>query len=417
LLPEDPPAAQTSVPVSLLPLDQAVARVVERAQPLPAERVPLREAAGRILAAPVAAPRDLPVSDISMMDGYALRAGEGAPGRALRVAFAVAAGHSPAASLQPGEAARIFTGAALPQGADCVVMQEHCTREGDLVRVHPEHGPREGQHIRRRGEEVQKSAQVLPAGAELGPAELALLAACGVTQPAVHGRPRVAILCTGDELAPTGDELRPGQIYESNSHSLAQLVREAGGAPVLLGIAADRVEEIAGRLGGADADLLVSTGGASVGEHDHAQDALQRIGGALVFHQVAIRPGKPALFGTASRGRLLFGLPGNPAAASLCFELFVRVALRRLLGEARPERTRVRAVLRGSPLSRVPGLTFFPRGVLRPEGAGLSFTPVAQQSSMQIASWAGVNALGRIEPGSGRIELGQELDALVVRGL
>jgi molybdopterin molybdotransferase len=402
----------------LLPLEDAVARVLALSRPLREERVPLREAAGRVLAAPVLAPRDLPNHDLSMMDGYALRAAEGQPGAAaLEVAFEMAAGSAPGRALQAGQAARIFTGAPIPPGADCVVMQEHVHRDGGRVSVQEGHGAKAGQHVRRRGEEVREGAAVLPQATELGPAELSLLAACGAVQPLVHARPRVAILVTGDELVPPGVEPAPGQINETNSFALAQLVREAGAEAVLLGIAGDRIDEIAGRLGGSDADVLVTTGGASVGDHDHAQASAERIGGQLVFHQVAIRPGKPVLFGTIEGGRLLFGLPGNPAAAMLGFELFVRPALRRLMGGARPERAPARAVLQGAPLSRLPGLTHFPRGVVRAEGSRLVFTAGGHQSSMQIGSWAGVNAVGKLAPGQGRVEPGEELDVLLLRAL
>ena len=404
--------------MSLLSLPEALALVAEHSSPMPEERVPFRDAALRFLAEDLRAPRDLPATDISMMDGYALRAADGLPGAPLRVVYEVAAGHAPThRELMAGEAARIFTGAPIPPGADCVVMQEHVGREGELARVQEGHAPKASQHIRRRGEEVRAGGLILPRGAELGPAELSLVAASGAVQPLVHGRPRVAILVTGDELVPPGAEPAPGQLVETNSAALAQLVREAGGQPILLGIAADRVQEISGRLQAADADLLVTTGGASVGDHDHAQEALEKIGGKLIFHQVAIRPGKPILFGTASRGRLLFGLPGNPAAAMLCFELFVRFAMRRMLGDRRPERPLVRATLKGAPLQRLPNMTFFPRGVLRAEQGRLTFTPGGQQSSMQIGSWAGVNAAAQLPPGAGRIEPGEELEALLLRPL
>ncbi len=403
----------------LTPLDEALALVAARAHPLPPVRLALTEAGGRVLAEEVRSPRDLPSSDISMMDGYALRAADAQAGLPpLSVVHEIAAGDPPPArALASGEAARIFTGAPLPQGADCVVMQEHCTRAEGRVSVEPEHAPRAGQHIRRRGDEVRGGAPVLGKGRELGPAELSLLAACGAVQPLVSARPRVAILVTGDELVPAGVEPAPGQLSESNSLSMAQLVRECGGEPVLLGIARDRVDEIASRLRDADAHVLLTTGGASVGDHDHAQESLERIGGALVFHTVAIRPGKPVLFGVASNGRLLFGLPGNPAAATLAFELFVRPALRRLQGHPRPDRVPVRAELRGNALARLPTLTFFPRGVLALDGSRLTFTPGGQQSSMQIGSFAGANAVAMLAPGSGKVEPGQELDALLLRAL
>jgi molybdopterin molybdotransferase len=394
----------------ITPLEEALAAVRSKARPLGAEEVGLAEAHGRVLAEGVRAGHDQPATDISMMDGYALRAADAAV--PLRVAGEIAAGDAPwARPLQPGEAARIFTGAPLPPGADCVVMQEQAAREGASVRV--QQAPKPGQHIRRRGEELSAGAEALPAGRVLDASDLALAAACGAASVRAHRRPRVAVLCTGSELVPVGTDPPPGKIVETNSISLAALCREAGAEVDRLGIAEDAVEKIAEKLRDAPADILVTTGGASVGDHDHAQAALERLGGKLIFHTVAIRPGKPVLFGTASGGRLVFGLPGNPAAATLGFELFVRLAIRLLSGDPNPARPQARARLRGT-LSRVKGLTFFPRGRASAEGSQLVFAPGAQQSSMQIASWSGANAVGIIPPGEGRIEDGAEVEILLV---
>jgi len=399
--------------LQVTPLSQALAEVEARSRALPAEETPLAQAGGRVLAQPIGAARDLPATDISMMDGYALRAADAAG--ALRVVYEVAAGDAPPAhALERGEAARIFTGAPVPAGADSVVMQEHASRNGAELRIGPAHTPKPGQHIRSRGEEVRAGVTVLPAGTLLGAAELSLAAACEAARVQVHRRPRVAVLTTGDELVALGQEPPPGKLVETNSHALAQLAREAGAEPLFLGIAKDSVEQIAGKLGGAEADVLVTTGGASVGDHDHAQAALERLGGKLIFHTVAIRPGKPVLFGTASRGRLVFGLPGNPAAAMLGFELFVRLALRILSGDPQPRRPRARAELRGGSLSRVPGLTFFPRGRASIEAGRLVFAPGVQQSSMQISSWSAVNAIAQIEPGEGRLNPGDAVDVLLL---
>jgi molybdopterin molybdotransferase len=394
-------------------LQDALAAVRARAAPLPAEDVALVEAHGRVLAEGVRARRDQPTTDISMMDGYALRAADAA--EALRVAGEVAAGDAPwSRPLAPGEAARIFTGAPLPSGADCVVMQEHCARVGESVRV--QQPPKAGQHIRRRGEELSAGMEALKPGTILGPTELSLAGACGVRSVRAHRRPRVALLVTGSELVPLGEEPPAGKIVETNSLALGALCVEAGADLLRLGIAADDVAGIAGRLRDAEADILLTTGGASVGDHDHAQDALMRLGGSLVFHTVAIRPGKPVLFGTASGGRLVFGLPGNPAAATLGFELFVRLAIRLLSGDPHPERPTARARLRGT-LQRVKGLTYFPRGRVVAEGASLFFTAGIQQSSMQIASWAGANAVAVLQPGEGRLEDGSELEVMLVAPL
>ena len=392
----------------ITPLDDALTAVRSRCAPLPAEDAALAEAQGRILAEGVRARRDQPASDISMMDGYALAAGP----LELRVVGEVAAGDAPwTRALSAGEAARIFTGAPLPAGADCVVMQELCERKGDVVRLLQP--AKAGQHLRRRGEEMTAGALALPPGTRLQAAELALAAACGVTSVRVFRRPRVALLVTGSELVPQGSDPAPGKLIETNSVALSALCREAGAEVQFLGIAPDDVETIAARLRDAPADILLTTGGASVGDHDHAQAALERLSGSLVFHTVAIRPGKPVLFGTASGGRLVFGLPGNPAAATLGFELFVRLAIRVLAGDPRPARPQARARLRGT-LSRIKGLTYFPRGRVTAEGSLLVFAPGQQQSSMQIASWANTNAVAVVPPGEGRLDDGTEVDVLLV---
>src|SRR6267142_988042 len=394
----------------LTPLDEALAAIRLRARPLPAEDVPVADAYGRVLAEGIRARRDQPATDISMMDGYAVRAADAAV--PLRLAGEIAAGDAPwSRALLAGEAARIFTGAPLPPGADCVVMQEHAIREGSTVRV--QQAPKAGQNIRRRAEELTAGAEALPAGRVLDASDLALAAACGVASVRAHRRPRLAVLCTGSELVPVGEEPGPGQMVETNGLTLSALAREAGADVLRLGVAPDAVDRIAERLRDVQADILLTTGGASVGDHDHAQDALERLGGELIFHSVAIRPGKPVLFGTASGGRLVFGLPGNPAAATLGFELFVRLAVRMLSGDPKPDRPAARARLRGS-ITRVEGLTYFPRGAVRAEGSTLVFTPGEQQSSMQIASWSGANAVAMIPPGEGKLEEGSEIDILLV---
>jgi molybdopterin molybdotransferase len=393
----------------MIPLDEAISAVRARCLPLEPEEVPLAQAAGRVLARGVSARRDQPSSDVSMMDGWALRASDAAS--ELRVAGEIAAGDMPwTRELGAGEAARIFTGAPVPPGADCVVMQEQAALVSGALRIQAP--PKVGQHIRRRGEELRAGAIALPAGTVLRAAELSLAAACGATQVWSHRQPRVAILCTGSELVPLGEEPGPGKLIETNSLALAALATDAGAIVTRLGIAPDEIDQIASRLRDVDADVLISTGGASVGDHDHAAQSFALLGGELVFHTVAIRPGKPVLFGTASRGRLFFGLPGNPAAAQLGFELFVRLALRVMAGDPNPARPQARARLRGQ-ISRVPKLTYFPRGKARLDGAQLVFAPAGQQSSMQIASWAGANAVAVVPPGEGRLDDGSEIDLLL----
>ena len=280
----------------MIGLQDALDAVRKKCAPLPAEDIALVQAQGRVLAEAVRARWDQPASDISMMDGYALRAADAAG--PLRVVGELAAGDAPwSRPLVAGEAARIFTGAPLPPGADCVVMQEHAERSGSEVRV--QQPAKAGQHIRRRGEELSAGAPALAAGTLLGPAELSLAGACGVASLRVHRRPRIALLCTGSELVPVGTEPGPGKIVETNSLALGALSAEAGAEVLRLGVAADEVDQIAARLREVEADVLVTTGGASVGDHDHAQAALERLGGALIFHTVAIRPGRRRARGCA----------------------------------------------------------------------------------------------------------------------
>src|SRR5258708_7918494 len=251
-------------------LEQAIAEVRARCRPLRREEVALADAQGRVLAAPVRARRDQPLTDISMMDGYALRAAD-APGP-LRVVGELAAGDAPwQRALAPGEAARIFTGAPLPPGADSVVMQEHCAREGASVRA--EEPVKAGQHIRRRGEELTEGREGVASGTVLGAAELSLAAACGVARLSVYRRPRVAVLVTGNELVPVGTEPPPGKLIETNGVALVALAREAGAQPLALGIAPDDAQTIAARLRQAAAHLLLTPGGAGGRARGHPRAA------------------------------------------------------------------------------------------------------------------------------------------------
>ena len=395
----------------MLSFEDALAEVLRRTGPLPAVRVPLEDAAGRVLSEPVLARADLPSADLSLMDGYAVRAADGAAGAVLRVAFEVAAGATSPRALAPGECARIFTGAPLPDGADAVVMQERAVREGAHARFHE--GAHPGQHVRRRGEELRGGAVALGAGTLLGPAELSLAASCGLAHVSVHAAPRCALLATGDELLPPGSAAEPGKLVESNTFALAAMARAAGAEPVTLGIVRDDLKAIAHRLE-TRADVVVSSGGASVGDYDFAQAALERAGGKVVFHQVAIRPGKPTLLGELPGGRLYFGLPGNPAAAMLTFELFVRPALRRLLGEADPSRPVALARFEGKTLARPPGMTFFARGRATFFAEALVFRAPHAQSSMQIGSWVGANALAVLPPGPGEVKSGDAVDVMLL---
>jgi molybdopterin molybdotransferase len=321
--------------MALLPVADALARVLDGAQALPAERVALDGAEGRILAEDVAALRTQPPDDVSAMDGYAVRAADvaAAPAR-LRLIGEVAAGRPFAGSVGPGQAARIFTGGVLPAGSDTVVIQELTERDGDTVVVAKP--TTRGRNVRLAGLDFRKGHVGLRAGRRLSGRDLSLAAAMNHPAVPVHRRPKIAIVATGDELVPPGSEPGPGQIVYSNVFALAALARREGADVIDLGILPDRLEEtIAGvrRARELGADVLLTAGGASVGDYDLVQPALAAEGLALSFWKVALRPGKPLLSGKLGAMRVL-GLPGNPVSAYVCSVLFLVPLIRRLSGRA-----------------------------------------------------------------------------------
>lgn len=318
----------------MVTLEEARARLLAMARPLPVESVPLADALGRPLAAAVSARRTQPPAALSAMDGYAVRTAE-APGP-WRIAFAQAAGAPPPPPLAPGEAARIFTGAILPEGADAILIQEEAEADGQTLRARPGADLRPGLHVRPAGQDFREGDPVLAPGEPLTPAAIGLAAAMGHARLPVRARPRVALLATGDELVPPGDPLPgPGRIVDCARPMLAALL--AGRAEVEdLGIAPDRSEAVAQAIERArGADLLVSIGGASVGEHDLVRPALVAAGGSIELWKVAIRPGKPLIIGRLG-DTLVMGLPGNPASAFATGLLFLLPLLRAMAGHARP---------------------------------------------------------------------------------
>jgi molybdopterin molybdotransferase len=319
--------------VALLPVADALAQVLAGVEPLPAERVPLAEAEGRVLAEDLAARRTQPPEDVSAMDGYAVRAEDVAttPAR-LRLIGEVAAGRPFAGEVHAGEAARIFTGGVLPAGSDTVVIQENTTRAGDTVVVTT--AAKRGRNVRVAGLDFRKGDVRLKAGRRLTGRDVSLAAAMNHATVPVRRRPKIAIVATGDELVPPGIEPGPGQIVHSNIFTLAAVARREGADVIDLGILPDRLDEtIAGvrRARDAGADVLVTAGGASVGEYDLVQPALAAQGVALSFWKIAMRPGKPMMFGILGGMRVL-GLPGNPVSAYVCSVLFVAPLIRKLTG-------------------------------------------------------------------------------------
>ena len=319
----------------LLSVADAQALVLKDAQPLPSEDIPLTQAHGRVLAADLKALRTQPPAAVSAMDGYAVRAADvaTAPAR-LRLIGEVAAGHPFDHPVGAGEAARIFTGGVVPPGADTIVIQEHTAREGDIVVV--EKASAAGRHIRHEGLDFKAGDVLLRRGAPLSARDLALAAAMNHPAVPVHRRARVALLATGDELVMPGSTPGHGQIVYSNGYALIAQVAAEGGEVIDLGIAPDRLDATIAAVARAKAlgvDVLVTTGGASVGEHDLVQKAFAAQGMALSFWKVALRPGRPLMHGHLGAMEVL-GLPGNPVSAFVCGVLFLGPLLRRLAGRA-----------------------------------------------------------------------------------
>ena len=324
----------------LLSLDDALARLLAAVQPLPAdqaETLSTFDALGRVLAADVHSRLDVPPLDNTAMDGYALRIADvPTAGTLLPVSQRIPAGSVPH-ELQPGTAARIFTGAPIPPGADAVVMQEQCEALDGQVRINEV--PRAGQWVRRRGEDVQEGSTVLTHGQRLTPQALGMAASVGAATLSVMRRPRVALFSTGDELVMPGEPLRPGAIYNSNRYTLRALIQALGGEVTDLGIVPDRLDATRDALMRAAQahDLIVTSGGVSVGEEDHLRPAVQAEG-RLDLWQIALKPGKPLAFGSVRRGDFteawFMGLPGNPVSSFITFLLAVRPVLLRLQGAA-----------------------------------------------------------------------------------
>jgi molybdopterin molybdotransferase len=314
----------------MISVEVALERVLAGCRPTAPEMVALPAALGRVLAEGVAARVAHPPLDVSAMDGYAVRAADlTAPAR-LAVIGESAAGHPFDGSLAPGQAVRIFTGAAIPDGADAVVMQEDTSRDGDTVVINTT--ATAGRHVRARGLDFLPGQPMLSAGTVMGPRQIALAAAMNVPWLSVRRRPRVAVLSTGDEIAMPGEPMGPAQLASSNGPGLAALISVLGGEPVQLGIAKDSRDSLSAMVTAASGcDLLVTSGGASVGDYDLVQDVLAEHGLKLDFWKIAMRPGKPLMFGALKHVPVL-GLPGNPVSAMVCAYVFLAPMLRALQG-------------------------------------------------------------------------------------
>lgn len=325
----------------LMPVGEALARLLENTvSPPETESIATESTLGRVLAEAQISGIDVPPLDNSAMDGYAIRTGDAGPLRVTQRIPAGTVGHP----LQPCTAARIFTGAPTPAGCDAVVMQEYCRQEGDTL--HIDKPPRPGENIRRAGEDIANGAKILPAGTKLGPAEMGLAASVGLARLPVYRKLRVATFFTGDEIVMPGHALQPGQIYNSNRFLLAGLLAALGCEVIDLGNVADDLDATIATLqqAAAQADLIVTSGGVSVGEEDHVKAAVERIG-KIDLWKIAVKPGKPLAFGSAA-GTPFIGLPGNPVSAFVTFCIFVRPFILRCQGvqELTPTSFQVRSI-------------------------------------------------------------------------
>jgi molybdopterin molybdotransferase len=371
----------------VLPVEEAARQVAAGIERLPAERISLRDARDRVLAEDVIAARALPIFDNSAMDGYAARSAE-LPAT-LPVVGMVAAGQVMAEPAPPGVAIRILTGAPMPAGLDTVVIQEDATVDGSNVTL-----PASpiGDNVRRAGEDIAAGERAVAGGTRLGAGELALLAALGLVDVSVRRTPRVALITSGDELVDVTIQPLPGQIVDSSSHMLGALVLAAGGMPSYFGIAKDDPIALAAMLASAmDHDVVITTGGVSVGDRDHVRAALAAAGVQLELWKVAMKPGKPFSFGL--RGNIpVFGLPGNPVSTFVAFELFVRPALLAMQGAAITARARAPVhLIRG--YRKQAGRTHYVRAHVVRNGEYLIAHPHPKQGSAVLSSLVGCNAL------------------------
>jgi molybdopterin molybdotransferase len=406
-------AAEPSENSRALTVAEALARILDAVTPVSAETLAIGDAHGRVLASPLVARLTQPPFDASAMDGYALRAADiGSIPCTLRLVGESAAGHPFAGSVGAGEAVRIFTGAPIPTGADAVVIQENTAREGDSVRIVEGQAARD--HIRPRGSDFAAGDELLAPGRLLGPRELSLAAAMGHGTVPVRRRPRVGVLATGDELVAPGETPGVGQIVASNHLGVADLARRAGADVVLLGIARDTRESLEAHIAkAADCDILVTIGGASVGDHDLVGPTLAARGLSLSFWKIAMRPGKPLMFGALGAQRVM-GLPGNPVSALVCARVFLVPLVSALLGRppkeeiARTARTTARIGANGP-------RTHYMRGITSTAADGtLAVTPVPSQDSSLLSPLARADVLIVHDANAGAVEAGGPVAVLAL---
>jgi len=398
-----------------LDLREAIALVRAGAPLTAAERVPLRAAFGRVLAEDVVATRDQPPFRASAMDGYAVRRADIAAGAVLTIVGESAAGRRYAGTIAAGEAVRIFTGAPVPEGADAVVIQENTLAKGGHVELLPD-AVATNDHIRAAGQDFTTGARLLDAGLRLDAWRLSLAAAAGLAEAAVRAKPRVCVLCTGDELAPPGAVPGPDQIFESGSAAVMALIEQWGGEAVFVGTAADDIEALYATLSGIEADLIVTIGGASVGDHDLVKPALMRLGLVTDFVSLNLRPGKPTSFGALAEGTHVLGVPGNPASAFVVAQLLLKPWLEAAVGVKTGGLATADSVVKAVTAVEIPAngpRESYLRATLDVTGEGrLRVTPFSDQDSSLISVFARTGALVRLASHAPAVAVGGLVDIL-----
>ncbi len=396
----------------MVTVKEALNHILSAILPLGLEKADILSALGRVIGEDIHASRDIPPRDNSAMDGYALKSedttGAGAESPVvLNIIEDIPAGYTPKKTVELGEAARIMTGAPVPDGADAVVMVEETMSDGNSVRIYADAA--KGQNIRYAGEDVRGGELVIRAGTLLRPAETGMLSALGRSFVKVYQKPLVALIATGDELVDIdGVAASPEKIVSSNSYSLAAQVMECGGIPLQLGIAKDNMDDLAEKFRDAmRADIIVSSAGVSVGDYDFVKDVMEDMGIGIEFWQVAQRPGKPMTFG-AREGKPVFGLPGNPVSSMITFEQYVRPAILKMTGHENIFRRTIRAKLTED-IKKKKGLRYFIRGRVKRQGEGFVAETTGEQGSGILKSMVLANGIIVIPEDAEFVEAGSEV--------
>ncbi|MEK6657514.1 MAG: gephyrin-like molybdotransferase Glp, partial [Nitrospirota bacterium] len=379
----------------MISVEEALGLILENIREIGFEKVDIKEALGRVIAEDVYARRNIPPWDNSAMDGYAVIVNdvEGASKEnpaVLKIIESLPAGYISESKLKSGEAIKIMTGAPMPNGADAVVMAEYTENDGGKVRIFKR--PEKGDHIRKAGEDVKDGQLVIKKGQLIRPSEIGMLASMARSIVSVYQRPRVAILATGDELVDLDEEICGAKIINSNTYAVGAQIQECGALPILLGIARDRQDELEEKLRlGMNADIIITSGGVSVGDYDHVKDVVKGLGGDLRLWKVAIKPGKPLAFSILN-GRPMFGLPGNPVASMVTFEIFVRPAILKMMGHKKIFRPIIYATIKDD-LKKKENRRHFIRASVQSDGDGYVVETTGDQGSHMMTSMIKANGL------------------------